>query len=196
MELHKLTHLDMSLAIKRTIEYETGIRLDTLGFMYGNIKPDLSPYLISIPHFKHKSLNFIISEINYLLKYKVSKETKCTREFSERLGVVTHYLSDFFCYVHSKEYKGNVVFHYMYEVGLCLFCKRNLHILKTYKYSKYPISSINQKTICDSIEKLYEKCRMNKPSYTRDLIYALRMSTSLILSIISVCMTDTLETAA
>ena len=123
--MHTITHLSMSLAIRKLVEKHLPIKLDKVGFMLGNIKPDFAPRLVKIPHYRDDAIHFVKSEIKALLNYQIIEHTKCTRYFSQRLGVILHYLSDFFCYAHSKNFKGNMFNHYLYEIGLSNYFKAN-----------------------------------------------------------------------
>ena len=193
--MHKFSHVDISLAVKRAVERETGIRINTIGFVYGNLKPDISIPLLRIPHFMHKSLQFVLSEITELLKYDVNKISGCSMEFSKRLGIVIHYLSDFFCHVHDSEYHGSMIRHYFYEVKLFIYSRLNRHMFASFRYTRYPILSITQASILNSVEKLHAKYRSKSPSFDRDIIYTLRMCTSLTMSILAFC-TSKKEAAA
>lgn len=74
--MNTFTHLGISQRLRYAVEKEFNIKLDSAGF--------------------------IKEEINNLLNLKLNK---CTRFFSERLGIITHYLSDFFCHAHSEYFR-------------------------------------------------------------------------------------------
>lgn len=194
--MNTFSHLGMSVAIKKAVEKQLNIKLDTFGFMYGNVKPDISSYLINIPHFKSQAADFVASEIEELMKYKIDRYGKCSKEFSERLGVVTHYLSDFFCYAHSKHFKGSLLKHYIYEARLSGFCKRYSGAMRQFNYIRYLNFNFDHKSICGLIDRLHEKYEQKRPSYANDLTFALRTCISLSISILVACLAENLELAA
>lgn len=107
-----LTHLLISKTLYHHLE-ET-IELDGRAFMYGNIKPDLSPAIIKKPHTME---NYTLVVCNMAKNLMNEKHT--LKEFSINLGVICHYICDFFCYYHLNEklfhhWKK----HFLYEFDL------------------------------------------------------------------------------
>ena len=83
-------------------------------FIYGNIKPDLVYRLSSKSHCIDDSLDFVLEEVNQLI---LSKD--CKEEFSVKLGVINHFLSDFFCSPHYfKDDFNGLIKHLNYELHL------------------------------------------------------------------------------
>ncbi|MHB1653321.1 MAG: zinc dependent phospholipase C family protein [Desulfitobacteriaceae bacterium] len=74
----------------------------------------LATHLINIPHYKHAAIDFLQAEIEKLTSHPFQKSQKCSKQLSERMGVITHYLSDF-CYAHSEHFQGDMTSHLFYE---------------------------------------------------------------------------------
>jgi hypothetical protein len=183
-----LTHLLIAGKIKRIVKKELNIKLNSLSFYIGNIKPDFSSKYIQIEHYKRVSNFFLQDEIHQIMNSCIF-DRKCTRTFSERLGIITHYLSDFFCYAHSDYFTGSMTEHYMYEIGMLIKYVMNINKI-TDKVMKMPIEIRHNKTsICEYIEVFNEKyisvCDKNFPE--TDMIYTLNVCIFLCLSIITVC---------
>lgn len=88
--------------------------LDRESFLYGNVKPDLTAKVFLRPHILTLYLDDILQIIDSLMNEQLSNE-----DFSENLGEVCHYLSDFFCLYHAREEKFNhFVSHALYESRL------------------------------------------------------------------------------
>ncbi len=190
------THIEIAATVLKTVERELSVRLDRAGFIYGSIKPDISPALVKILHFKEFSYEFVKQEITELMQYRFDESTKCTRKFSERLGVVIHYLADYFCYAHSTHFKGNMFSHLTYEMMLSAYWRLNpkktkagMAPDKVYLFTDYP-------ALCSHIEKLHNGYMARKPSYDLDLAYTLRICTTLCLSVIASCTKKQLGLAA
>ncbi len=184
--MNTFTHLGISHRLMHAVEKELKVNLDTAGFILGNIKPDISSRLIQIPHYKKDSIGFIRKEIGYLLGLKLNK---CTRLFSERLGIITHYLSDFFCHAHSENFKGGLLEHYLYEIQLSGYCNINYNAITGFNYGKNAVVNRESFSICAYIDELHEEyCReSNVPSFELDMYYTLKACTSICFSIIYIC---------
>jgi hypothetical protein len=69
-------------------------------FMYGCVKPDITSLFFTHPHFYRISRKFIFKKIEKMGRKKRGSEKK-NKAFSEELGVVLHYIADFFTSVHN-----------------------------------------------------------------------------------------------
>jgi hypothetical protein len=98
-------------------------------FIWGNVKPDCTPKYKFKKHYFDESIDMIVEKIIYLssltledVKYKMT-----VGKFSEELGVVCHFLCDFFCAPHYYrwEFKSTsaVKQHMMYENKLAKLAK-------------------------------------------------------------------------
>ncbi|MGI6777273.1 MAG: zinc dependent phospholipase C family protein [Acetivibrionales bacterium] len=186
--MHKLTHLRVAKLIKKAIERESGIELNTRSFLYGNIKPDISYRFIKIPHSKHKSFDFLKGEIQKLTEYKIDRHEVCTKEFSRKLGIITHFISDFFCHAHKKGFYGNAVKHFLYEFRLNSYFKRNAVTIYSFNFLKNSSTAPNRRNIPELIEELHYKYSKRKSTYARDIIFALKACICTAVSIVLSCM--------
>lgn len=85
------------------------INLNKTAFRTGSILPDFSPYHKCIKHYKDKSFTFVEKSIDNL------GNSKDINDLSLRLGIISHYLADYFCYPHfnnmtftSKDILGHI----------------------------------------------------------------------------------------
>ncbi len=108
------SHLSLAKKLlSKTRNYSNN--LNKIAFYWGNIRPDIhSPFNRG----KHKyeiSLDIIEK------KWQKLEETPaaCSLLCSYRLGVILHYIADFFCYAHNNEYyDNNLKAHLIYEQKL------------------------------------------------------------------------------
>ena len=177
--MNLFNHLSIAIKLKRNIEMKFNIKIKTISFLIGNIKPDISMRYIKIPHYKKDSERFIQDEISSILEIKIHEFKRCSNNFSERLGIVMHYLSDFFCYAHTDYFKGGIWKHYSYEMQLFI-----CDIL----YSKTNIQSccnenivINQNTssMWRCIEELHKDylCEYEEEHTTIDMFFTIKACT-------------------
>lgn len=187
--MNALTHVYLSMVFKKALEKKLPVRLHTFSFIKGNLKPDFSFLLIKTPHYKIPDSELIKKEIDKLIKHKPHKYNTCTNEFSERLGIVTHYLSDFFCYAHSTNFKGSVLDHYIYEKNLSRYRKTmKSKIMESIGNIPCTACNLDYQSICGMIDRLHTKYCTKKPSYARDLIFTLRAGIPLAISLVSSCL--------
>lgn len=193
-----LTHLGISREVMALTGKKLEIQLDTAGFMFGNIKPDIVPALSSIPHIKDKVNNFVKNEIKDLFTYKIKSDSNCTREFSERLGLVTHYISDFFCYAHSQYFEGNIFKHFYYESKLSQFCRSN-GAEAWRKSAPIPLKGMdNYTSLCDYIDTMQKDYIQEGgcPSYMRDIRYTMETTITFCIAILNACSLEKVSHAA
>ncbi|WP_244835447.1 zinc dependent phospholipase C family protein [Clostridium sp. BJN0001] len=99
-------------------------------FIWGAVKPDCVPKYKFKKHYYNESIEMILSKISYVsslsiedILYNISVE-----KFSEELGVICHFLCDFFCAPHYYrwEFKSTAAVkkHMVYEKRLAGVAKR------------------------------------------------------------------------
>lgn len=98
-------------------------------FIWGNIKPDcVSKYKLK-KHYMDESLDMVVNKIQFLASLSIADIYKNHSEnkFSQELGVICHFLCDFFCIPHNKrwEFKSANAMkeHVMYEKDLSKVAK-------------------------------------------------------------------------
>jgi len=98
-------------------------------FVWGNVKPDCVPKYKFMKHYFDESIDMVVEKIIYLSSLKLEDiyYNMTIGKFSEELGVVCHFLCDFFCAPHYYrwEFKSTsaVKQHMMYENKLAKLAK-------------------------------------------------------------------------
>jgi hypothetical protein len=118
-----IVHMIIAKSIRKTIYEQLGEKLNFAGFLYGNILPDLSPKFDSIPHNFKSSLSYISANAIRLGTEQIERGTFV---YSKRAGIITHYLSDYFCFAHSSRYTKNIYSHHLYEFLMLFLLPRGL----------------------------------------------------------------------
>jgi hypothetical protein len=108
------THLLISQILYKYLSKQMNLKLNRLVFAYGNIKPDFINKDIKRSHTLEESLYSINKYSEELMSKNIS-----IKEFSRSLGVICHFICDYFCLYHREgnEKKG-VYEHLFYEVIL------------------------------------------------------------------------------
>ena len=127
-------------------------------FIWGNVKPDCIPQYKRIRHYFDESIDIIIEKILYLSSltmYEVHYEMTIAK-FSEELGVICHFLCDYFCAPHYYRWECTstkiMKDHMLYE-------KRLAKITKTFIPGGILVSKINPSVAKDfliDLQKQYD----------------------------------------
>lgn len=160
------THLFISKILYRHFLPE--VELDRHSFSYGNIKPDLPSHTRN--HHTLENCLFTVCEYS-----KELMEEKVTLEYmSVRLGEISHYVCDFFCYYHLNEQNHNRrLHHFFYEVGL------HYKFLSAWHNHKIQLTGLflePNKDISAIILEMRKAYLSQTPSMKRDIDYAFMTS--------------------
>lgn len=118
-----IMHLLFSYKMRKIIRSHSGVKLSLIGFMYGNILPDIKA--IHKPHQINGSLSFLVKRTQSLIANPV-QTVPPPYSWSRELGIITHYLSDYFCYAHQDRYDKGLGSHMLYELKMIAQYRRGL----------------------------------------------------------------------
>lgn len=141
-------------------------------FLYGSIKPDMVSKYKLTKHYRDESYEAIIEKINTLLNVQWDdiSSNKGLCGFSQDLGVVCHFICDFFCVPHNErwEFKHSMKAHLNYE--------KNLNKkAKCYTFNKFLKLKINPNISIETFLKTIYVSYMKDKSldtYSKDLQYS------------------------
>lgn len=175
------THKILANNILEQASEENSYLIDRKKFIWGNIKPDyVSKYKLK-KHFYDESIEMIIYKIKYLsslsendINYILGK-----KKFSAELGVICHFLCDYFCLAHNKRWKFKNHFkkHVSYE-------KKLSKLAKDFEFDNLVCDFLEIDDIEEFIKeniKYYEECTQ----LSSDLIYALFICNSIVNTVLS-----------
>lgn len=114
------SHIIIATQIYKNIDKKLNIKLDKTQLIYGSVKPDIPLYLSGIPHFKPQSFNYICNRIHELSLQPLFNNREFIKYLSREIGIVTHYIADYFCVPHNDRstYKNHFLNHFTYESNL------------------------------------------------------------------------------
>ncbi len=103
-----------------------GLKLDKDKLLWGSVAPDILPQYKFIRHYSDESMNYIAKEIIKLIfvsRYvdlKKLHDPIAIKLLSRKIGIISHYLSDYVCYPHAKRWTffGSMKKHIKYESEL------------------------------------------------------------------------------
>jgi hypothetical protein len=175
------THKILSAVIYNKVQENTNFQLEYKYFLWGNIQPDISPGLVLKSHYKSDSLDFVINKILKLSNFPpVAFDNKqIYSHFSRDIGIVSHFLCDFFCYPHYKDWHYNspmMLPHIKFEKGLNSKA-RNIQTIPNLSFPE--IEDFEAKNLGSFIETVLHDYSL-KEDYLNDLIYASNICTKII----------------
>lgn len=184
-----VTHILIADIVRNKLMKTVKIKLNKNSFRYGSIKPDLSTKMRNIQHSKEGSFNFVINEVNSLINETKFESQLRSREFAKRLGIIIHYISDYFCFAHNDSNLLNSFLpHLLYEQKLATICTRSL-LKRTEKdiiLNPYSLN-LNIIDIINYINYMHKMYQYQKPDIILDITYALQTCYTISLYIIVVC---------
>lgn len=154
------THHHLANLVYRHVKenYELELKLDML--QYGSIKPDLHWEYHHVSHYYEEGYSLFMDELSELV---TDEKYGNVKDFSLKLGVILHFVADFFCYAHNnKVYKRNLWSHLNYELKL------HHYFLQYEPDCRKVISRNNLFSLVMNLRKRYLEC---KPGVETDARY-------------------------
>lgn len=158
--MNSLTHRLIVQKVYRQLQSKYGVRLAKGAIIWGSIKPDFT--IGSISHIKDDHIDKLYKKWDDLCQVDINQEN---RYFSRNLGVILHFLCDYFCYAHNHPILQKVVWsHYIYERKLYQFAKKVDNTL-----FKIPNHEYDQISFPDLLEYKHQLYLKGTPSFSLDL---------------------------
>lgn len=86
-------------------------------FYLGSILPDCTPSFVTRRHSIDETLDILKKEIDKITVY-YNFEKGLSSYYCRHLGIITHYVADYFTFPHNKIFPGNLKAHCSYEEDL------------------------------------------------------------------------------
>lgn len=187
--MHYSTHVLIAEGVYRSVYDKHKISLNNRSLKYGSIKPDIINIIngFNLPHYKSESFDFICMQIEYLIEDTKTIYHLKSKEFSVRLGMILHFLADYFCLAHNlNSIRYNIITHMVYE--------RNLGRYSHYKLvDNFRLSSNNKymregQNIKSFVNSLHNEYMSNRLTFDNDLKYATNVCIEVAQNVVAICM--------
>ena len=132
-----------------------GYQLDRELFVLGNLLPDYLPEMVLTPHFTLKCQREIHIFTEALAGQPVVKSDPLPPEYALRLGILCHYLTDYFTYAHTPEFRLGLKEHAAYELRLDEYFRDHY----TIEQSQRQLVSPSGETARDVVKDIYRNKR-------------------------------------
>jgi hypothetical protein len=180
------THKLIASKVYEEVEFQYGFMLDSRSFLFGSIAPDLYPSMLLMDHDTTGSIGLVHEYIDILSNGNLPETQKEVREFSFRLGVVIHFVSDYFCRAHNDKRYKNMLLHFIYEGKLNSLFKRSINTEKYYGV-EYPETYGDAKHY---IEEAHQQYILREENMVDDLVYSVGVSTAVAEMVAACCMAN------
>lgn len=167
-----------------------GLKLDKDKLLWGSICPDILPQFKFIRHYKDESLNFIAKEImkvifiSRYLEFNKILDPFTMKILSKKIGIISHYLSDYVCLPHAKRWTlttntETMIKHIKYESKLNNFVnthdfKKNLITVNDIDINDTDMMGLKNR-IKEYIDEVVEEYSV-KTGFENDLDFALSLN--------------------
>lgn len=143
---------------------ETGVKLNLRKFRFGNIKPDIKSQAYQVEHTFESSFEMVKGIHDSILQPQTS-----LKELSLQLGVISHFVSDYFCFYHydAVKFKESISNHLKYEYALHKIIK------KTLKNNELSFPEDDDLSFRDVILKFRQLYQENSKDLLMDIVFAL-----------------------
>ena len=141
--MRKKSHLSLASYILNSQGMEVLCKYK-IAFYWGNILPDCVPSFFTRKHCIEDTFHIMEKELTLLIEdYDYNKGI--TGYFCKHLGILLHYIADYFTYPHNTFFTGSMVEHCLYEKEMKLFLrsyiKSNVQNMVTKKIKPLPDSN-------------------------------------------------------
>lgn len=150
------------------------IELNRDKLLWWSVAPDILPQFRIRRHYQKESLNFVVNEIIKLIfisrfiEFNSKVDPLTVNILSKRIGIISHYLSDFVCLPHAERwtFTNNMIRHLNYE-------SRLNEVSTNHKFKKNVISADDIDIFQERIIRLKSMVR----NYIKDVIeeYSLKI---------------------
>ena len=104
--MRKKSHISLAKFLMNNMEFKD-LNEHKKAFYVGSILPDCSPSFLTRKHTIEETFPILINEIKKIT-VDYDMEQGITTYYCRHLGVVTHYLADYFTFPHNSNFQGNI----------------------------------------------------------------------------------------
>ena len=186
--MDSVSHIRVAHLLMDYVEQTCGVTFDSSGFVYGNLKPDLTGTYLTKRHNPSIMMDEVMDKIRaFTEKYTIGPVNG--RELSVDLGEICHYMTDFFTFPHNDDiYERNLLAHYLYEKRVALVIRRRMTEDKFEQWASPIIPPVTVDALIARIGSMHDAYRAadRRHGINDDLVHICRATAMVVLSIISI----------
>lgn len=186
--MDSVSHIRVANLLMDYVEQVCGVTFDQGGFVYGNLKPDLTGTYLTKRHNPSIMMDEVIEKIcAFTEKYTIGAVNG--RELSVDLGEICHYITDFFTFPHNDDiYERNLLAHYVYEKRVALVIRRRMTEARFEQWASPIIPPVTVDALIARLSSMHNAYRApgRRHGINDDLINICRATAMVVLSIINI----------
>jgi len=156
--MRKKSHISLAKYLLKSMNVE-GLFNHKKSFYIGSILPDCVPSFITRRHTIDETFEILENEIKKITE-DYEAERGLTRYYSRHLGVITHYIADYFTYPHNRTFTGTMKEHCVYERDLKF-------ALKEFVKSEDAIKTRDKSRTLETVEEILQFIRQMHEEYLK-----------------------------
>lgn len=155
-------------------------------FYFGSILPDLTPSIVTAPHKYGTSYSTLQEHIRDLTDGWYGQSNP--HMFWRRMGIILHYLADYFTYPHNSGYEGSLKDHCQYEGDMKLKLRDYVGtreaegVFRRQKYGMRRFETTEE--LFEYIEQAHAKYMKEEHCAERDCRWIVELSSQVLVSVI------------
>lgn len=186
--MDSVSHIRVANLLMDYVEQTCGVTFDQSGFLYGNLKPDLTGTYLTKRHNPSIMMDEVMEKIRvFTEKYTIGPVNG--HELSVDLGEICHFMTDFFTYPHNDDiYERNLLAHYIYEKRVALVIRRRMTEAKFEQWASPIIPPTSVDALISRIGSMHDDYRAagRHHGIDDDLLHICRATAMVVLSIINI----------
>lgn len=167
--MRKKSHISLSRFLITNIDKEE-LTSHRKAFYFGSILPDCIPSFVTRRHTFDDTFYIVKKEIEKILEgHNLTDEIDA--RFCRKLGVVTHYIADYFTFPHNKNYPGSLKDHCKYEKLLKHQLKEYVQRLNSRQTRDEESGFTTLEDLFIYIEQIHNKYLTKLSEVKKDIVY-------------------------
>lgn len=188
--MRKKSHLALAYYLMTSEGMET-LTTHKKAFYWGSILPDCVPSFITTRHCIDDTFLHVRRELMRLVcSYNPTKGI--TSSFCRRLGVILHYVADYFTFPHNSFYPGTITDHCRYEEELKQTLRSYIKQDGNKRYRLKDPIAYDVESICSYIREAHQMYTNSCHGIDNDCTYIVQVCHNVVDSILCIIETDTL----
>lgn len=134
--MDSVSHTTVAHYLLDYVEKTDGVCFDRKAFVFGNLKPDLKGEYLTKRHYPSLMFEEVMQRIrDFAARFQIGESNSA--KLSEELGVICHYITDFFSYPHNDDiFEHGLLAHYIYEKQTGFTIRRRIDEVKFYGWAQ------------------------------------------------------------
>ena len=178
--MNLFSHITMGRYLYTYFTEQLGVELDKASFVSWNVLPDVAPSLLKLSHFKKDIYDLVMERAERLAR---EGDAMTLAEYSKQLGILCHFMSDFFCYAHSESFDGSKIGHLKYEICMQFYGYRRRSMLHAVDLISNAAEVDRSAALYEQINELHDRYMEMTPSYGVDFVFSLTACVDLLMGV-------------